>query len=231
MRITPDKRSKSFIKASVVGSGFSSNEWTRSPAISWWSRISADQPLLLVQYLMYRSDRDRPLAHGRCHPFQAPGADVAHREDPGATRLEQMGSAGERPPRGGQLLGRQVRSRLDEPVVVEREAAVQPAGARHRARHGEDVPDAVRLDASALVIAPAHALEVAVALEAHDLRAYMPDDGRMVLDAADQVARHRIGQTRRADHHVHSPGGLGQEHRRLARRVAGAHDDHLFTGA
>src|SRR6266550_3281604 len=153
MRITPDKRSKSFIKASVVGSGFSSNEWTRSPAISWWSRISADQPLLLVQHLMYRSDRDRPLAHGRCHALQAPGPDVAHREDPGATRLEQMGSAGERPPRGGQLLGRQVRSRLDESLGVEREAAVQPARARHRARHGEDMPDAVRLDASGRICA------------------------------------------------------------------------------
>src|SRR5207247_10139229 len=139
-----------------MGSGFSTNEWTRSPAISWWSRISADQPLLLVQYLMYRRDRDRPLAHGRCHALQAPGPDVAHREDPGAARLEQMGSAGERPPRGGQHLGRQVRSRLDEPLVVEREAARQPAGAGHRARHGEDMPDAVRLDPSSLVVASAH---------------------------------------------------------------------------
>src|SRR2546422_5899517 len=117
------------------------------------------------------------------------------RSHPGAARLEQMGSAGERPPRGSQLLGRQVRSRLDESLGVEREAASQPAGAGHRARHGEDVPDAVRLDAPGLVVAPAHALEMAVALEAHDLRAHMPDDGRMVLDAADQVAGHRIGQT------------------------------------
>src|SRR5205809_7708560 len=134
-----------------MGGGFSTNEWTRSPAISWWSRISADQPLLLVQYLMYRRDRDRPLAHGRCHPFQAPGPDVAHREDPGAARLEQVGSAGEWPPRGGQILGRQVRSRLDEAFGVEGEAARQPAGARHRARHGEDVPDAVRLDPTHIV--------------------------------------------------------------------------------
>src|SRR5438128_11706515 len=142
---------------------------------------------------MHRRDRDRPLAYGRCHAFQAPGADVAHREDPGAARLEQMWHAGERPPRGGQLLGRQVRSRLDEPLVVEREAAPEPAGARYRPRHGEDVPDAGRLDPSSLVVDPAPALEVAVALEAHDLRAHMPDNGRMVLDATDQVARHRIG--------------------------------------
>src|SRR5438445_12511825 len=146
------------------------------------------RPLLLVQHLVHSGDRDRSLAHGGCHALQAPGADVADREHPGETRLEQMGSAGERPARGGQVLRQQVRSRLDEPLGVEREAAVQPACAGHRARHGEDMPEAVCLDTSALVVAPAHPLEVTVPLEARDLRVHVTDDGRMVFDAADQVA-------------------------------------------
>src|SRR5436309_8861007 len=37
----------------------------------------------------------------------------------------------------------QVRSRLDEPLVIERDAPLQPVRAGHRARHGEDMPNAV----------------------------------------------------------------------------------------
>ena len=91
--------------------------------------------------------------------------------------------------------------------------------------------DAVGLDAPGLVVAPAHALEVTVPLEAHDLRVHVAGDGGMILDATDQVARHGVGQAAGADHHVHPPGGLGQEHGRLARGVAGAHDDHVLAGA
>src|SRR5437899_1942112 len=126
-------------------------------------------------------------------PFQASGPDIADCEDPGAARFEQMGSAGERPARGGQVLRQQVRSRLDEPLVIECDAPVQPVPAGHRARHGEHVPDALRLDLPALVVAPGHALEVTVPLEAHDLRMRVADDGWMVLDAPDQIARHGIG--------------------------------------
>src|SRR5207247_10917673 len=114
----------------------------------------------------------------------------------GETRLQEMGSAGERPARG-QILRQQVLSRLDESLVVQGEATIQPAAAGDRARHREDVPDAVRFDTPGLVVTPAHALEVPIPLEAHDLRVYVAGDGRMILDAADQVARHGVGQARR----------------------------------
>src|SRR2546427_7397634 len=58
-----------------------------------------------------------------------------------------------RPARGGQVLRQQVRSRLDEPLVIERDAPLQPVRAGHRARHGEDMPNAVRLEAPGLVVA------------------------------------------------------------------------------
>src|SRR2546427_8580432 len=58
----------------------------------------------LFRSLMHRGDRDRSLAHRRCHTLQAPGADVADREDAGETRLEEMGRAPERPACRGQVL-------------------------------------------------------------------------------------------------------------------------------
>src|SRR5438309_6104640 len=129
--------------------------------------VRHSKPRLLVQYLVYGGDRDRSLAHGRGHALQAPRADVPDREDPGETRLEEMRSTGQRPACGGQILGQEVRSRLDEPLGVECQAAVQPARAGHRARHGEDMPDTVRLDTPVLAVAPGHAPEMTVALPAH----------------------------------------------------------------
>src|SRR5437879_1899957 len=138
---------------------------------------------------MHRGDRDRSLAHGRGHALQASSADVADREYPRQTRLEEMGRALERPACSSQIFGQEIRSRLDEPLGVEREAAVQPARAGHRARHGEDVPDGVWLDAPGRVVTPADAFEVTVPLEAHELRVHVPDDGRMVFVAAGWIAR------------------------------------------
>src|SRR6266699_5878370 len=54
-------------------------------------------PSLLVQHLVYGGDRDRSLAHGRRHALQAPGPDIADREDARQAGLEQMRSAGEGP--------------------------------------------------------------------------------------------------------------------------------------
>src|SRR5438477_10354030 len=76
-----------------------------------WSgvgRRGLPRPPLLAQHLVHSGDRDRPLANGRGHPFQASGPDIADCEDPGAARFEQIGSAGERPARGG--IGQAVRA-------------------------------------------------------------------------------------------------------------------------
>src|SRR5260370_40242280 len=109
-----------------------------------------------------------------------------------------MRSAGEPPARAGQVLGQQVRSCFDESLGVECDAALQPVRTGHGAGHSENVPDAVCLDAPALAVAPAHLLEVTVPLEAHYLRPPMSDDGWMIFDATDQVARHGVGQARPA---------------------------------
>ena len=76
-----------------------------------------------------------------------------------------------------------------------------------------------------------HALEMAVAFERDDLRMRMQRDGWVLLDASHEIARHRFGEPLRAHQHVHAPGGLGEVHGRLARRVAAADHDDFFVDA
>ena len=56
-------------------------------------------------------------------------------------------------------------------------------------------------------------------------------DRRMILDAADEIARHRRRQSARSHQHVHAPRALGEEHGGLPRGVAAADHDHLFARA
>ena len=60
--------------------------------------------ILFVKRLMYEGHRDRPLAHGGGDPFDIAAPDVADREHAGQTGFEEMGSPGERPMRGRQIL-------------------------------------------------------------------------------------------------------------------------------
>ena len=80
-------------------------------------------------------------------------------------------------------------------------------------------------------VPPAHPLEAIAAVERDQLGVRAQLNRRVVLDAANQVARHAVGQAARADEHVDPPRGLGQEHRRLSGRVASADDDHLVAAA
>ncbi len=64
---------------------------------------------------------------------------------------------------------------------------------RNGARHHEDMTDVVRLDLAGSLVAPLHALELPVALEADDDGPRVQDDRGIVLDAPNQVSRHRVG--------------------------------------
>ena len=142
-----------------------------------------------------------------------------------------MGRATQRPLRGRQLVRGQRRSRLDEPLRIERQASGEPLRARLRSGHGEDVPDVLLLHGPAPPGTPRDVLQMTVSFEAHDLRALMELDPRMGFDATDQVTGHRLRQTVRSNQHVHALRGLRQEHRRLTRRVRAAHDGDLLAGA
>src|SRR5206468_12566705 len=96
---------------------------------------------------------------------------VAHREDAGKARFEQMWRPAQRPLRGRKVVGSQRRARLDESFVIERQTAGEPLCTRLGAGHGEHVPDFLFLHGSTATGAPGDLLEMPVAFETPDLRA------------------------------------------------------------
>src|SRR5437660_10015580 len=165
---------------------------------------------------MYEGDRDGPFAHCRRHALDIASPDVTHREYARQTRFEKMGSPGERPMRGGQILWRQIWSRLDESFSIERDAPLDPFRTGNCPCHEENVPYVVGLDVAGLMVAPAHAFEMVTPFEGHDFGVGSEDDGRILFDATNQIARHSFGKALRPHEHVHAFGGLCQKHRGLA---------------
>ena len=112
-------------------------------------------------------------------------------------------------------------------MFVQNDAAVQPRGIGDRARHDEDMADAVSFDHARQLVAPADPFEPAAPLQADDLRPRVHFDRRIFLDASNQVTRHRPGEPWCANDHMDTPRRRCEKDRRLPRRVAAA-DDHDF---
>ena len=68
---------------------------------------------------------------------------------------------GQRPMRGGQIVLRQIGSRLDESFGFECETATKPLCTGNRTRHDKNMPDVVSLDGAGLMVPPAHRFEMA----------------------------------------------------------------------
>ena len=117
---------------------------------------------------MYEGDSNRALPNRRRHPLDIASPDVADREHAGQTRLEEVGSSGKRPMRGGQILWGQIGAGLDEFLRVARDAPREPACVGHGTGHGEDVADGVGLAGPRLIVPPAYALEMVAAFECRD---------------------------------------------------------------
>src|SRR5690606_1068435 len=81
----------------------------------------------------------------------------------------------------------------------------------------------------AATIAPGHALQAPVSFESQDFSSSSDLDGRNLLDAANQVARHSRGETVGADQDVYSPAGPGAKYRRLTGGGGTSDDDHLLV--
>ena len=117
---------------------------------------------------MYEGDRNRSFTDCRRHTLEVSSADIADREYSGPAGFEEMGSPSERPMRCGQIIGRQIRSRLDEPVRVQRETTIEPPRTGNGACHDEDVPDVARLGGPSWIVSPADVLEMVTSFERHD---------------------------------------------------------------
>src|ERR1700758_151159 len=116
---------------------------------------------------MHEGDGDRAFADRGGHAFDVAAANISDGEDRGEARLEQKWRARQPPARALEILARQVRSGLDETVVVEDQAAVQPLRRRVRSGHHEEMADV--FDVFRLAARPAmDFLEMFFALEGDD---------------------------------------------------------------
>jgi len=126
---------------------------------------------LLGQDLVDARNRNRALPDGRRDALGAAAAHVADREDTWQARFEQVRRAAQRPLRGCKLVGGQRRTSLDEPLLIERQAAGEPLRARLSPGHGENVANLLLLHRSRATGTPRDLLDVSVPFQTHDLRA------------------------------------------------------------
>src|SRR5579863_3728443 len=117
-----------------------------------------------MQDLVHEGHRNRALADGRRDPLDVSTAHVADRKDARQTGLEQMGRAGEWPTGRGQIVGREIRTSLDESRGVERDTAVEPPRVGNGSHHDEYVAHVVRLDGTGLSVPPGHSVQLLAAL-------------------------------------------------------------------
>src|SRR5215469_10718554 len=105
-----------------------------------------------------------------------------------------MGSSGERPMSGGQILLREIGACLDEALGIKRDAPIEPLSVWNGAHHEKDVSYVVHLDAAGLMVAPAHSFEMLIPFHSNDFGIGPQDDNRILFDAANQIARHAVRQ-------------------------------------
>ncbi|HEU4894163.1 MAG TPA: hypothetical protein VFT47_21550 [Vicinamibacterales bacterium] len=77
-----------------------------------------------TQHIVHERDGNRALSDRRRNPLHVPAAHVAYGEDAWTAGLEQMRRSRQRPVRRQEVRGREIRTGLDEPFVIERDASV-----------------------------------------------------------------------------------------------------------
>src|SRR5713226_6662943 len=158
-----------------------------------------------VQKLVDERDGDRSLAHRRCDALDVAGANVAHCEHAGTTRFEKIRRPRERPAGVRHFILRDIRTRLDKSLLIERDTPIQPICVRYCAGHDEDVLNVVDLGRAGLEVTPLHAFEMAVPLEGHNLAVRLQMNRSSLFDPSNKVPRHRPGEIVLADEDVYAP--------------------------
>src|SRR5713226_1806458 len=106
-----------------------------------------------------------------------------------------------------------------EALFIQGYAAMEPSGIGRCSGHEENMADPALLQAR-LRAAPLDALEMLATFQRGELRPGVQGDHRTFLDAPDQIARHAVRQSARADEHVHMAAAIGEKYGGLARRIA-----------
>ncbi len=170
-----------------------------------------------------RHDRRALAARGR-HPLHRPRAHVAGREDAGDGGGEVLRRQPVQP-----LVAGHVAAGEHEAVLVARHRGRDPVAVRLGAEQQEQAVRRHRLPLAGADVLEAEPLEPAVAAAVDDRAAGADGDPPVVLDLADQVRRHGLGQVRSPDQDGDRPGEPRQVHRRLAGGVAAADDEDVLV--
>src|SRR5688572_2341298 len=177
---------------------------------------------------MDEQDGNGAFTHGGCYALDAAGSHVTDGEYARLARFQEEGPAGKRPPGFLQVLIGELHAGLDEPLRIERHAVLQPGRVWSRSGHDEHVTNVMAFEVAGQLAAPLDALQMTVSVERSEFRVRTYFDRRILLDAPDKIARHRVAQSLAPHQDIHLACGLGQEDRGLAGRVRAAdHDDRL----
>ena len=93
---------------------------------------------------------------------------------------------------------------------------MEPLCAGNGTGHEKDVSYVVGFGAPGLMVAPAHSFEMMIPFQSDDFGVGPEDDGRILFDAANQIARHALRQPTRSHEHMHALARLREEDGRLA---------------
>src|SRR5579871_6533513 len=91
------------------------------------------------------------------------------------------------------------------------------------------MPDGPGLNLAGGIVTPAHTLDMGIPLEVSNLCMQMQCDGRILLNAPDQIPRHAFRKATRPDEYMHVLSRAGEKNGGLARRVPATHHNHLFS--
>src|SRR5262245_34925465 len=180
---------------------------------------------------MDEGDGDRALADRRSNPLDAAAADISDREDSGQTGLEKLWRPSQRPPGRNQIVRSKIGAGLDETFLVKSHAASEPFSTRDRTRHRKQMPYLMSFSTATNNVPPTHPLETGIPVEGDDFGLRPELDSGIVLDPANQVSRHCVGQAPRPHQHMNAAGALGQKDSSLPGRIPSAHDNDLFAAA
>src|SRR5215208_4042383 len=191
-------------------------------------RLPPSHPRKAGQRLVQRADDERAIPHSRRHSFRRAASHVPDGEDVRSCRLQEQRLAAA----AFSMLGEArvtpcVFAGDDESLLVEADQAGEvlgPRGGADHREHGRGGQPTLALIATD----DRDGLELIAAVEGLDLAA-LPDLHVLgVLDAIDEIARHRRGQ-RASNHQVDAASVGGEVDHRLSGRVAAANDNHVLA--
>src|SRR5215218_6518589 len=174
--------------------------------------------------------RHSALANRGGAPLDRATAHVASGEYSRQARLQE-----ERLPRTfspGVLIKRrtvQLPARQDEATLVEFDGSVEPAGVGFRTDEDKERPGIEGSTRAGAVVLDHDTLQAVLPREFSDLCVREQLDVLGIHDPVDEIPRHALGQVVAPYEQVNPPRASRQEQRRLARRVAPAHDRNLLA--